>query len=50
MCYCIWSIFAVTREDTDIKCVVYFGDSVCFDKLGLLVCVCVCSLVELGVS
>ena len=41
-CYCIWSIFSVTREDADISRVAFFGDSVWFDKLGLLVCVCVC--------
>jgi len=50
LCYCIWSVFAVTREDADISCVVFCGDSVGFDKLGLLVCVCVCSRVWLGVS
>ena len=41
-CYCIWSVFAVTIEDADISRVVFYGDSVWFDKLGLLVCVCVC--------
>jgi len=40
-CYCIWSLFAVTRIDADISRVVFYGDSVWFDKLGLLVCVCV---------
>jgi len=40
-CYCMWSVFAVTREDADISRVVFYGDSVWFDKLGLLVCVCV---------
>jgi len=39
-CYCIWSVFAVTREDGDISRVVFYGDSVWFDKLGLLVRVC----------
>ena len=38
--YCIRSVFAVTREDVDISRVVFYGDSVWFDKLGLLVCVC----------
>jgi len=41
MCYCIWSVFAVTREDVDISRVVIYGDGVMFDMLGLLVCVCV---------
>ena len=41
-CYCIWNVFAVTRKDADINHVVFYGDSVWFDKLGLLVCVCVC--------
>jgi len=42
-CYCIWGIFAVTREDVDISRVVFMG-LVC----GLIswgywcVCVCVC--------
>jgi len=40
-CYCMWSVFAVTRKDADISRVVFYGDSVWFDKLGLLVCVCV---------
>jgi len=40
-CYCVWSVFAVTRKDADISRVVFYGDSVWFDKLGLLVCVCV---------
>ena len=30
---------AVTRKDEDISRVVFYGDSVWFDKLGLLVCV-----------
>jgi len=38
--YCIWSVFAVTREDADISRDVFYGDSVCFDRLGLLVRVC----------
>jgi len=46
-CYCMWSVFSVTRKDTDISRVVFYGDSVWFDKLGLLLCVrvCVCSRV-----
>ena len=39
-CYYIWNIFAVTREDADISRVVFYGDSVWFDKLGYW-CVCV---------
>ena len=35
-CYYIWNIFAVTREDADISRVVFFGDSVWFDKLHLV--------------
>jgi len=38
-CYCIWIVFAVTRKDADISRVVFYGDSVWFDKLGLSVCV-----------
>jgi len=49
-CYCMWSVFAVTRKDADISRVAFYGGSVWFDKLGLLVCVCVCSRVWLGVS
>ena len=48
--HCMWSVFAVTRKDADISRVVFYGDSVWYDKLGLLVCVCVCSRVWLGVS
>jgi len=44
-CYCIWSVFAVTKEDVDISRVVFYGDSVWFGKLGLLMCVCLCSRV-----
>ena len=40
-CYCMWSVFSVTRKDVDISRVVFYGDSVWFDKLGLLVCACV---------
>ena len=36
MCYCIWSVFAVTREDADISRVVFYGDSVWFDKSSLV--------------
>jgi len=39
-CYCIWGIFAVTREDADISRVVFFGDSVWFYELRHW-CVCV---------
>jgi len=34
-CYCIWGIFAATREDVDINRVFFFWGSVRFDKLGL---------------
>jgi len=33
----MWSVFAVTRKDADISRVVFYGGSVWFDKLGLLV-------------
>ena len=45
-CYCMWCVFSVTRNDADISRVVFYGDSVWFDKLGLLVCVCVCVAVS----
>ena len=31
-CYCMWSVFSVTRKDADISRVVFYGDSVWFDN------------------
>ena len=44
-CYCIWSVFAVTRKDADISRVVFMGIVCGLISWGYW-CVCVCVAVS----